>query len=120
MKMFLAIYMGGETSAAQSNWGRLDDAERAARAQAGMTAWQDWATANAAAIVDMGSPLGKTKCASPDGVADIKNLMAAYTVVRAETHDAAARLFENHPHFTIFPGDSVEIMECTPIPGAPA
>jgi hypothetical protein len=26
-------------------------------------------------------------------------------------------MFENHPHFTIFPGDSVEIMECLPIPG---
>jgi hypothetical protein len=28
-------------------------------------------------------------------------------------------MFENHPHFTIFPGDSVEIMECLPIPGQP-
>ena len=28
-----------------------------------------------------------------------------------------AKLFEKHPHFTIFPGDSVEIMECLPIPG---
>jgi hypothetical protein len=30
---------------------------------------------------------------------------------------AAARMFEMHPHFAIFPGDSVEIMECLPIPG---
>jgi hypothetical protein len=26
---------------------------------------------------------------------------------------------EWHPHFTIFPGDSVEIMECLPMPGQP-
>jgi len=33
------------------------------------------------------------------------------------THAAAARMFADHPHFAIFPGDSVEIMECLPIPG---
>jgi hypothetical protein len=38
-------------------------------------------------------------------------------VVQAESHDAAARMFTNHPHFTIFPGEAVEIMECLPIPG---
>jgi len=44
--------------------------------------------------------------------------MSAYTVVRAESHDAAAKLFERHPHFTIFPGDSVEVMPVLPIPSA--
>jgi len=39
--------------------------------------------------------------------------------VKADSHDAAAKLFEKHPHFTIFPGDSVEIMEILPIPGQP-
>jgi hypothetical protein len=28
-------------------------------------------------------------------------------------------MFEKHPHFSIFPGDSVEIMEVLPIPGQP-
>jgi ribosomal protein S17 len=37
-------------------------------------------------------------------------------VVQAESQEAAARLFEHHPHFSIFPGDGVEIMECLPIP----
>ena len=43
--------------------------------------------------------------------------MGAFTVVRAESHAAAAKLFERHPHFTIFPVDSVEIMPVLPIPG---
>jgi hypothetical protein len=43
--------------------------------------------------------------------------MTGYVIVRAESHEAAAKLFENHPHFSIFPGDSVEIMECLPFPG---
>lgn len=40
------------------------------------------------------------------------------TIVEADSHEAAARMFENHPHFSIFPGDSVEIMECLPMPQA--
>lgn len=42
--------------------------------------------------------------------------MAGYVIVQAESHEAAAELFERHPHFAIFPGDSVEIMECLPLP----
>ena len=66
----------------------------------------------------MGGPLGKTKKVSEHGIDDISNLMSAYTVVRAESHDAAAKMFEGHPHFTIFPGDAVEVMPVLPIPGA--
>lgn len=44
--------------------------------------------------------------------------MTAYKIVRAELHKAAAKLFENHPHFMIFPGKSVEVMPVLPIPGA--
>jgi hypothetical protein len=43
--------------------------------------------------------------------------MAAYVIVWAESQEAAARLFERHPHFAIFPRDGVEVMECLPIPG---
>ena len=41
--------------------------------------------------------------------------MNGYTVVQAEPFDTAAKLFENHPHFSIFPGEAVEIMECLPL-----
>ena len=66
----------------------------------------------------MGGPLGKTKKVSELGIEDITNLMSVYSIVRADSHDAAAKLFENHPHFTIFPGDSVEVMPVLPIPTA--
>jgi hypothetical protein len=116
MKNFLAIYIGTEASLEKSGWTKLDEAKRKARETAGMKAWMDWGVAHAGAIVDQGAPLGKTKRAAPEGIADIKNVMAGYVIVRAESHEAAAKLFENHPHFTIFPGDSVEIMECLPLP----
>jgi hypothetical protein len=78
--------------------------------------WIDWGATHSAVIVDQGNPLGKTKRASPDGVADVKNAITGYVIIQAESHEAAAKLFENHPHFAIFPGDSVEIMECLPLP----
>lgn len=114
MKNFMAIYTG--TAVARAKWDTLSAAERKKREAEGMAAWTSWGTKNAAAIVDGGGPLGKTKRVSANGTTDISNAMAAYVIVRAESHEAAAKLFENHPHFTIFPGDAVEIMECLPLP----
>lgn len=116
MKKFMAIYTGSATSENHMQWDRLDEAERGRRQAAGMKAWQEWAAANRAAIVDGGGPLGKTKRVTKDGIADVRNNAAAYVIVQAESHEAAARLFENHPHFRVFPGDGVEIMECLPVP----
>jgi hypothetical protein len=89
---------------------------RKANDRKGMDAWMAWAKKHERAIVDGGGPLGRTKRVTKDGVADVRNNLAAYTVVEAESQDAAARMFLDHPHFTIFPGDGVEIMECLPIP----
>ena len=114
MKKFVAIYLGSEPALAK--WKAMNEEERKQREKAGMEAWQKWADANQKAIVDQGSPLGKTKRASAQGISDTKNAMAAYTIVQADSHEAAAKLFEKHPHFTLFPGDSVEIMECLPMP----
>ncbi|MBI2394829.1 MAG: hypothetical protein HYV09_34990 [Deltaproteobacteria bacterium] len=117
MKRFLAIYLGTQAALARSGWNELADDERTARRAAGVDAWEEWGRAHADAIVDQGSPLGKTKRAAPDGITDTRNTITGYVIVQAESHEAAARMFEHHPHFTIFPGDSVEIMECLPLPG---
>lgn len=115
MKKFLALYMGS-ASAQEKAQQKLEDTKL--RDQRGMEAWGNWAMAHSASIVDQGSPIGRTKRASPEGVLDVVNSITAYTIVEADSHEAAARMFENHPHFSIFPGDSVEIMECLPMPEA--
>ena len=115
MKKYCAIYLG--TAAGREKWNKLDEATRKQREQQGIKAWTDWVNKNKAAIVDNGSPLGKTKRADARGISDTSNAMAAYTIVQAESHEAAAKLFENHPHFTLFPGDAVEVMPCLAIPG---
>ncbi|HEY4366595.1 MAG TPA: YciI family protein [Steroidobacteraceae bacterium] len=117
MKKFLAIYLGSAASFEKSGWNKMDETKRKEREATGMKAWGDWMTTHKASVVETGGPLGKTKRASAQGIADTKNNMAGYVVVQAESHEAAAKLFENHPHFSIFPGEAVEIMECLPIPG---
>ena len=114
---YLAVFLGGKNSAKMVAWNALAEAERNARQQQGIAAWKAWAEKHHAAIVNMGGPLGKTKRVDPQGTADITNLLTAFTVVRAASHEAAAKLFEDHPHFSIFPGDSIEIMPVLPIPG---
>lgn len=114
MKKFLAIYLG--TAANMEKWKAMDEARRKEAENAGIEAWNRWGNANAKSIADNGAPLGKTKRISAKGIADTKNEMAAYTIVEAESHEAAARMFEKHPHFMIFPGEAVEVMECLPMP----
>jgi transcription antitermination factor NusG len=112
MKEFLAIYIGAVSTPKGSEWHNMDEEKRNKLQESGIKAWGEWMMAKKGAIVDQGGPLGKTKRTAAHGVSDTKNSMTGYVVVDAESHEAAARMFENHPHFTIFPGDSVEIMEC--------
>ncbi len=118
MKKFLAVYTGTAAARAKSGWDRMDAKKRDQAQAAGMQAWGEWMAKNAARIVDGGGPLGKTKRTSKDGIADATNHMAGYVIIEAASLAAAAKLFTNHPHFSIFPGDAVEIMECLPVPEA--
>jgi hypothetical protein len=112
MKKFMAVYMGSAAGREQAAALRNDPA----RMKAGMEAWMKWGEKHRQAIAYQGAPLGKTKRVSKQGIADTQNLMTGFTVVEAESFEAAAQMFLNHPHFAVFPGDSVEIMECLPIP----
>jgi hypothetical protein len=116
MKTFMAVYTGTTSAQERSGWDQLSETDRNKRMKDGMDAWIAWGEKHKNAIVQNGGPLGKTKRTGLNGVTDIKNTLAGYVIVQAESHEAAARLFEGHPHFTIFPGDSVEIMEVLPIP----
>lgn len=115
---YLAVFLGSKTNPRMKAWMALPEVERRAKEQEGIAAWKAWVEKHQAALVAMGGPLGKTKKVTERGIEDVSNEMGAFTVVRADSHEAAAELFENHPHFTIFPGESVEIMPILPIPGA--
>jgi membrane protein DedA with SNARE-associated domain len=114
---YLAVFLGSKTGPRRAAWDALPEGERRAKEREGMAAWHAWVEKHGAVIVDMGRPLGKTQKVTPRGIDAVSNDMGAFTVVRADSHEAAAKLFEKHPHFSIFPGDSVDIMPILPIPG---
>ena len=90
MKRFLAVYMGTAAARSSTEWDKVDASQRQQIQAKGMQAWMEWGTANAAAIVDQGAPLGKTKRASKQGIADFKNALTGYVIVQAESHAAGA------------------------------
>jgi len=113
---FLAVFLGVKSSPRMAAWNALPEKERRAKTKEGIAAWKAWTEKHRAAIVEMGGPLGKTKKISEQGIEDVSNDMGAFMVVRATSQEEAAKLFEHHPHFTIFPGQSVEVMPVLPIP----
>jgi len=115
-KCLLQLEARLKASPRRAAWDAFPESDRRARERRGIAAWKAWVDRHQNAIAAMGDPLGKTKKVTDRGLDDTSNNMGAFTVVRAESHEAAAQLFEGHPHFTIFPGDSIEVMPVLPIP----
>lgn len=108
MPRFLAVYtMKPENIVAFRD---MPKAAQDAVDQAGVPAWQAWEARNAAAILERGGMVGKTLRVSREGVEPASNHICGYLVVEADSAEAAARLFTDHPHITIFPGDAIDIM----------
>lgn len=116
MKKFLAIYRG-DPQKGNDEWNKLSPDEREKKEMQGMSAWGKWMDDHADRIIYPGGPLGKTLEAKKEGIASKVNSDCGFIVIEAATHEEAAKMFLNHPHFAIFPGENVEIMECLPIPG---
>ena len=77
--------------------------------------WGRWMHEHAGMISDTAAG-GKTKRVTASGVSDTKNDILMYSFVEAESHEAAAKVFENHPHLRI-PQSSIEVMYVRPISG---
>ena len=108
MPRFLAVYTMKPEDLA--SFRSLPKAEQDAIDAQGVRQWAAWEERNAANILDRGGMVGKTTRVTKHGVTEARNPFCGYLVVEAETADAAARLFLDHPHLTVFPGDGVDIM----------
>ena len=107
---YLAVFTSNKTSPRWQAWYAMTEEEQRATDEKGLAALKAWDEAHKDAIVYEGGPLGPTKRTSADGVADVVNELTVFVVVRAASHDAAAKMFEGHPHFTLFLCDAVEVM----------
>jgi hypothetical protein len=112
MKKFMVLYM-----ASGPEFEKMMKTSTPEQQKKGMEAWMNWMNVNKASIVDGGAPLGKTKCVDSREVSDTKNEIGGYSVVQAESHDVATKIFgKDHPHLQM-PGAWIEIVEIMPLPG---
>lgn len=110
---FYAIYRAPQAVIAE--WMQKPEAERKAEEQKMTAEWQEWARTHSSMITESAG-LGKTKQVSASGVADVKNDLMMYTIVDAESAEAAAEIFTGHPHLAI-PQATIDIMPANVIPG---
>jgi hypothetical protein len=113
MKKFMVLYMASGAQFEQMMKNSTPEQQK----KKGMDAWMQWMSAHKASIIDGGAPLGKTKRVDSSGASDAKNGIGGYSVVQAESHDAATKIFDkNHPYLQT-PGAWIEIAEIMPLPG---
>ena len=113
---YLGVFLSNKNGPKWRAWRAMTDEERRATDAVGIPALTAWDEKHKDNIVYIGGPLGPTKRVSEDGVSDVVNELTAFVVVRAPSHEAAAKMFEGHPHFSIFPCDCVDVM---PLVGPP-
>ncbi|SEJ50536.1 YciI family protein [Demequina mangrovi] len=82
-----------------------------------MDAWYGWADSVGDALIDLGTPLGGGIHVEPDGVSLSTKEVAGYTILTADSMDAAVALAQAHPHLTMPGGCSIEVHEAMPLPG---
>ena len=112
MKKFVVLYM-----ASRADFEKMMENSTPEQQKKGMDAWMKWMDANKSSIVDGGAPLGKTKRVDSNGASNTKNEIGGYSIVQAESPDAATKLFgKDHPHLQM-PGAWIEIIEIMPITG---
>ena len=112
MKKFMVLYM-----ATPADFDKMMKTSTPEQQKKGMEAWMKWMNGSKKSIVDGGAPLGKTKRLDAKGLSDAKNGIGGYSVVQADSHEAAAKLFgKDHPHLQMMPGAWVEIIEIMPMP----
>ncbi len=113
MKKFLVLYMAPASVIAE--WMQKPEEERKAEEQKMRAEWDTWMQAHGSIIKETAGA-GKTKRVTASGVEDVKNDIMLYSIVEAESHEAAADVFKDHPHFGI-PEASIEVMGINPLMG---
>jgi hypothetical protein len=110
---FLVLFL--IPAAVMDGWAKTDPAEKKAAEEKLKGEWDRWMSEHASMFVST-EATGKTKRVTASGAADARNDIIIASIVQAASHEAAAKAFENHPHFQI-PQASIEIMPLRPMGG---
>ena len=114
MKKFLVTYLA--PASVIEDWKKTEPAKRKEAEEKMQSEWKKWMSDHMTMFADKGAGVGKTRRVTAQGTADTKNDIMLYAIVEAESHEAAAKAFEGHPHLQI-PQSSIEVMEIHALPG---
>ncbi len=80
-----------------------------------MAKWTAWMSALGDALVNPGTPFGKTKTVSSGGVSEDggSNRLTGFSIVKADSMDAALKMAKGCPHLEHGTIDVAEAMEMT-------
>jgi hypothetical protein len=106
MNTFIVLFLA--PAAVMAEWMKTDPAVRDVEEQKMRTEWDTWMQAHAGMVKDTKAG-GKTKRITAAGIVDAKNDIMLYSIIEAESHEAAAKAYEGHPHLAI-PQASIEVM----------
>lgn len=112
MKKFLALYTANADAMADMMKNSTPEQRKK-----GTEAWEKWMEHNKASLIDRGAPVGKTKRIDAKGINDAKNDVCGYSIVQADSADAAAKIFGKDQPFLQMPGAAIEMIEIMEMPG---
>ncbi|OLB75438.1 MAG: hypothetical protein AUI14_21025 [Actinobacteria bacterium 13_2_20CM_2_71_6] len=82
-----------------------------------MRAWGEWMGRVGPALADGGTPFGARSAVADDGTNPAPGDLNGYTIVEADSLDAARALLDGHPFLSEGKGRfSIEIFELVPMP----
>ncbi|MBX2866540.1 hypothetical protein KTR10_01080 [Candidatus Kaiserbacteria bacterium] len=104
MKKYLAVFVAPPEAYDKMKSMSPEDSK------AEMDQWNVWMEAHKEHVVDPGAPVGSAKRVNSEGVTDMRNTIGGYMIVQAETHEEAARIFEDSPSHGMEDG-AIDVME---------
>lgn len=107
MKYFSAFYM--MPVAELDKWMQVPEEERKASEAEFKQKWDEWLAAHKDSVLNT-IAIGKVKEVTEGGIKDARNEMMLSSYVQAESLEAAADIFKDHPHLTM-PGARIEVVE---------
>jgi len=82
-----------------------------------MRAWGEWMGRVGPSLTDAGAPFGARSAVADDGTSPAPSDQNGYTIVEADSLDAARALVDGHPFLSEGKGRfSIEIFELAPMP----
>lgn len=108
MPRYMMVYKGEETDMSQMTEEQVSDV---------MAKWGAWMGRVGSALVDVGTPFGPGHSIVDDGTTGEAVSLSGYSIVEADSMEAARALADGHPYLSEGKGDfAIDMYELMPVP----